>query len=187
MRKSILFYFPYIRSCSELFRPFLFYPSVLLSIACWWSYNLLLKYLLLCYGSSDLQLAIALQQQEFEQQPQPQPQNLQQPSVSGGSSRLITGPQVEFLGSTKLWWPSWCLILLWMIIVSLNLVNGTYSCSISRTYAVGKYFFGGAGGLGNYLLFCAYLSIVWYHIRNGERIIVITHAFSFSCESLPWD
>ncbi|XP_035549872.1 ubiquitin carboxyl-terminal hydrolase MINDY-1-like isoform X2 [Juglans regia] len=43
--------------------------------------------------SSDLQLAIALQQQEFEQQPQPQRQNLQQPSVSGGSSRLITGPQ----------------------------------------------------------------------------------------------
>ncbi|KAG7953237.1 hypothetical protein I3843_12G099300 [Carya illinoinensis] len=43
-------------------------------------------------ANSDLQLAIALQQQEFEQQPQRQ--NLQQPSGVGGSSRLITGPQV---------------------------------------------------------------------------------------------
>ncbi|XP_059644683.1 uncharacterized protein LOC132286374 [Cornus florida] len=41
--------------------------------------------------NSDLQLAIALQQQEFEQQPQ---RSLQQPTVSGGGSRLITGPQV---------------------------------------------------------------------------------------------
>ncbi|KAA0042808.1 hypothetical protein IC582_022308 [Cucumis melo] len=41
--------------------------------------------------NSDLQLAIALQQQEFEQQPQRQ--NVQQPS-SGGSSRLVVGPQV---------------------------------------------------------------------------------------------
>lgn len=57
------------------------------------------KIFILCYGSSDLQLAIALQQQEFEQQPQRQ--NLQQPSGVGGSSRLITGPQVEFLVSTK--------------------------------------------------------------------------------------
>lgn len=46
-----------------------------------------------CRCSSDLQLAIALQQQEFEQQPQRQ--NVQQPS-SGGSSRLVVGPQVEF-------------------------------------------------------------------------------------------
>lgn len=42
--------------------------------------------------NSDLQLAIALQQQEFEQQPQRQ--NVQQPS-SGGSSRLVVGPQVS--------------------------------------------------------------------------------------------
>ncbi|XP_038874614.1 uncharacterized protein LOC120067199 [Benincasa hispida] len=42
--------------------------------------------------NSDLQLAIALQQQEFEQQPQRH--NVQQPS-SGGSSRLIVGPQVS--------------------------------------------------------------------------------------------
>lgn len=42
--------------------------------------------------SSDLQLAIALQQQEFEQQPPRH--NSQQPSVTG-SSRLVTGPQVN--------------------------------------------------------------------------------------------
>ncbi|XP_022958349.1 ubiquitin carboxyl-terminal hydrolase MINDY-1-like isoform X1 [Cucurbita moschata] len=42
--------------------------------------------------NSDLQLAIALQQQEFEQQPQRQ--NVQQPST-GGSSRLVVGPQVS--------------------------------------------------------------------------------------------
>ncbi|XP_052209939.1 uncharacterized protein LOC127813172 [Diospyros lotus] len=41
--------------------------------------------------NSDLQLAIALQQQEFEQQPQ---RNVQQPTVSTSSSRLVTGPQV---------------------------------------------------------------------------------------------
>lgn len=41
--------------------------------------------------NSDLQLAIALQQQEFEQQPQ---RNVPQQPSSGGSSRLITGPQV---------------------------------------------------------------------------------------------
>ncbi|KAF8412340.1 hypothetical protein HHK36_000302 [Tetracentron sinense] len=45
--------------------------------------------------NSDLQLALALQQQEFEDQPQgSQRQKLQQSSNSG-SSRLVTGPQVQ--------------------------------------------------------------------------------------------
>ncbi|KAK4435243.1 Ubiquitin carboxyl-terminal hydrolase MINDY-2 [Sesamum alatum] len=58
------------------------------------------SFVLLFFGSSDLQLAIALQQQEFEQQQQQQQQEqqpqriLQQPAVSGGS-RLVTGPQVS--------------------------------------------------------------------------------------------
>jgi hypothetical protein len=42
-------------------------------------------------------LAIALQQEEFEQQPQRH--NSQQQS-SIGSSRLVTGPQVELIFST---------------------------------------------------------------------------------------
>lgn len=49
-----------------------------------------------CSGSSDLQLAIALQQQEFEQQPQRPNVQQQQPPVTG-SSKLITGPQVNAL------------------------------------------------------------------------------------------
>lgn len=51
-----------------------------------------LKCFILRSGSSDLQLAIALQQEEFEQQPQRH--NPQQSSI--GTSRLVTGPQVEF-------------------------------------------------------------------------------------------
>ena len=58
-----------------------------------------IKMFILRSGSSDLQLAIALQQEEFEQQPQRH--NSQQQS-SIGSSRLVTGPQVELIFSIVL-------------------------------------------------------------------------------------